>query len=282
MTPTSLQDVSASPARPAKYANWDVTVEEAWIQARLNSPLFGAMVHAAEMARPGVRADAVAARLFDAPPHTPDAYVNALTLQPCPEATFRELQDWPKREDSIFSLIRERGPREGICRPHLLADGDRTAHGHCEPLHALSSVVDAVCLMAPAAAGTSCCILLFRCGKSGPFEPHRLETLDRLRPDFARVLMRAGAHAGAAGLEEREGLAPGSLRPVSLLLARLSRTERRVLTHLRNRLTEREVAEQIHRSPHTVHVHVKNIYRKLGVSSRAELLSLLQPPHQGD
>lgn len=52
----------------------------------------------------------------------------------------------------------------------------------------------------------------------------------------------------------------------------LSQTERKVLGHLTNRLTERQIAERMYRSPHTIHVHVKSIYRKLDVNSRAELV----------
>jgi DNA-binding NarL/FixJ family response regulator len=37
---------------------------------------------------------------------------------------------------------------------------------------------------------------------------------------------------------------------------------------------EKQIAHELARSPHTVHTHVKSIYRNLGVSSRGELLSL--------
>ncbi len=54
----------------------------------------------------------------------------------------------------------------------------------------------------------------------------------------------------------------------------LSPTERRVYDLLLQRQTERQVAENLGRSPNTVHVHVRNIYRKLGVRTRQELLKL--------
>jgi DNA-binding CsgD family transcriptional regulator len=38
--------------------------------------------------------------------------------------------------------------------------------------------------------------------------------------------------------------------------------------------SEKQIAHKLARSPHTVHTHVKSIYRNLGVSSRGELLSL--------
>lgn len=51
----------------------------------------------------------------------------------------------------------------------------------------------------------------------------------------------------------------------------LSPTEKRVCSLLLQRLTEQRIAEQLERSPNTVHVHVRNIYRKLGVRTRKQL-----------
>jgi pSer/pThr/pTyr-binding forkhead associated (FHA) protein len=54
----------------------------------------------------------------------------------------------------------------------------------------------------------------------------------------------------------------------------LSEGQRRVLDVLLTGLQEKEVANQLHLSPHTVHNHVKEIYKKLQVNSRSELLAL--------
>lgn len=54
----------------------------------------------------------------------------------------------------------------------------------------------------------------------------------------------------------------------------LSPTEQKVYDLLLQRLTERQVAEQLDRSHNTIHVHVRNIYRKLGVRTRQELFDL--------
>lgn len=62
----------------------------------------------------------------------------------------------------------------------------------------------------------------------------------------------------------------------------LSETESAVFELLKERLTEREVAAKLNRSPHTIHVHVKNIYRKMRVSSREELLQLEEPATNGN
>jgi len=53
----------------------------------------------------------------------------------------------------------------------------------------------------------------------------------------------------------------------------LTERELTVLRHLASDLSEREIAAELYLSFNTVHSHVKSIYRKLGVSSRAEAVA---------
>lgn len=55
----------------------------------------------------------------------------------------------------------------------------------------------------------------------------------------------------------------------------LSAAESRVLDLVLDGLAEKQIATRLHISRHTAHNHVRNIYRTLGVHSRAELLALL-------
>ena len=57
----------------------------------------------------------------------------------------------------------------------------------------------------------------------------------------------------------------------------LSERELTVLRHLASDLSEREIAAELYLSFNTVHSHVKSIYRKLGVSSRAEAVARISP-----
>jgi LuxR family maltose regulon positive regulatory protein len=50
----------------------------------------------------------------------------------------------------------------------------------------------------------------------------------------------------------------------------LSAAERRILRLLASDLTLREIGQELYLSPNTVKTHTRSIYRKLGVSSRAE------------
>ena len=53
----------------------------------------------------------------------------------------------------------------------------------------------------------------------------------------------------------------------------LSERERTVLRLLTGGMTEREIAAELFVSFNTVHSHVKAVYRKLGVTSRAEAVA---------
>jgi LuxR family maltose regulon positive regulatory protein len=53
----------------------------------------------------------------------------------------------------------------------------------------------------------------------------------------------------------------------------LTERERTILRFLSGGLTEREIARELFVSYNTVHSHVKSLYRKLGVSSRAEAVA---------
>ncbi len=67
-----------------------------------------------------------------------------------------------------------------------------------------------------------------------------------------------------------------------MLLQRVSPVQRQILPLLIEGKTEREIALSMHRSPHTIHDHVKTIYAELGISSRYELLDLWSGRHAVD
>jgi LuxR family maltose regulon positive regulatory protein len=60
---------------------------------------------------------------------------------------------------------------------------------------------------------------------------------------------------------------------VAVAGAELSEREQTVLRLLSTGLSEREIGQELYLSFNTVHSHVKSLYRKLGVSSRAEALA---------
>ena len=55
--------------------------------------------------------------------------------------------------------------------------------------------------------------------------------------------------------------------------ATLTQRELEVLQHIAEGKNDRTIAESLHISEHTVRSHIKNLYRKLGVSSRAHAVA---------
>ena len=68
-----------------------------------------------------------------------------------------------------------------------------------------------------------------------------------------------------------EEMAPRKLRPDQS--RGLSKRMIDTLQHLLAGDSEKEVASKLGLSKHTVHIHVKNLYKRLGVCSRAELMA---------
>ena len=81
---------------------------------------------------------------------------------------------------------------------------------------------------------------------------------------LARVgaeLRRLGVRQGARGPRRRPETGWDSLTPSELAVSRL----------VAEGLTNREVGRRLHISPHTVNTHLRHVFRKLSVSTRAEL-----------
>ena len=87
-----------------------------------------------------------------------------------------------------------------------------------------------------------------------------------------RPLDDDGAHVAVFELErEQLGIAPGKL-------AALTPREQEVAVRVVDGLADREIAEALCLSPHTVSQYVKHIYRKLDVDSRVALTRVLLGP----
>lgn len=80
-----------------------------------------------------------------------------------------------------------------------------------------------------------------------------------------------GLAAVLPGLRHRTLQALGSERAESTRW--LTEREQLVLEHLSLGKSVRQIADDLGRSPHTVHDHVKSLHRKLGASSRGELIA---------
>jgi DNA-binding CsgD family transcriptional regulator len=74
-------------------------------------------------------------------------------------------------------------------------------------------------------------------------------------------------------LRPTEPIKGGLTAQLTKWLSDLSEAQVRVLRLLLKGLSEKEAAASLNLSPHTVHTHVKNIYRLLGVRTRGQLMA---------
>ena len=100
----------------------------------------------------------------------------------------------------------------------------------------------------------------------------RILTLSRSRPGFSArdrelVDLLAPHLAQAFAREERP-----AVRPATVTMPELTAREQEVAHLVTRAATDREIARRLGVSPRTVQKHLQQIYRKLGVASRTELM----------
>jgi DNA-binding CsgD family transcriptional regulator len=101
---------------------------------------------------------------------------------------------------------------------------------------------------------------------------------ERIRADAARALRSLGRRtpprrAAARGVEPAVSAAP---LPAAPSLAALSPREREIAALVHRQRTNREIAEELFLSEKTVQTHLRNIFAKLGVSSRVAVALAVQ------
>ena len=104
-----------------------------------------------------------------------------------------------------------------------------------------------------------------------------LDDVVRLGHVVLYVVPESTVMQGTAILEHRAtiaALACAGIPAYESTLERLSETQLRVLRLLLTGGSEKEMATELFVSPHTVHSHIQAVYRELGVTSRAELMSI--------
>ena len=99
-----------------------------------------------------------------------------------------------------------------------------------------------------------------------------------------RISPEAARDAGASGFIPKDWGAADIARAVRMVglgmtvfqpqvddgAAALTQREREVLDLIAQGATNREIAAQLHLSPHTIHEHTSSLYRKLGARNRAD------------
>jgi DNA-binding CsgD family transcriptional regulator len=92
--------------------------------------------------------------------------------------------------------------------------------------------------------------------------------------DMGAQAWSARVAAGLRGLGVRQG-ARGPRRNARTGFESLTRSEAAVSELVGRGITNREVARRLHVSPHTVNTHLRHVFQKLGVTTRAELAAMM-------
>ena len=96
-----------------------------------------------------------------------------------------------------------------------------------------------------------------------PLDPHSA------RPIELAARIQAEHELRAAGARRRRAPAPNGLTPQEL----------RVVAAVRRGASNREIATELFLAPKTVEFHLRQIYRKVGVRSRTQLVAALPDDH---
>lgn len=227
-----------------------------------------------------MRAQVSAARCFDDLTHPNCCVVDARQLD-LPRGAHVALQDWPLQEESVFGLVQRKQLVEHVFRPREIMDEMTFARQRLyHPIEPFTKVVDAICITVSMGTGLWSMFTFLRCGHAPFFDDAHFQMAERYQPAIRNAMLqthrtppRTSDHSTGKSGGNTFAMSMAQLTPTDLL-GKLTRTERRVLEMLRSNATEKTIADSMHRSPHTVHVHVKNIYRKLGIGSRKQLQDL--------
>jgi DNA-binding NarL/FixJ family response regulator len=93
----------------------------------------------------------------------------------------------------------------------------------------------------------------------------------RMRDEARRELRKLGARAEARGPAAADDSGVGSL----------TKREREISERIADRLTNKQIASQLFLSEKTIESHIRNVFNKLGASSRVEVARIIERDRRG-
>ena len=230
----------------------------------LKSPLRRGLGQSVEVLGQAIHSDIAATCVFGPDQSDAPGYVSVRNLR-LTASQRAQLLRWPRLSPSIFTAMRDRTHAVPACRldPGDISEG-ALLHTRLAAISPGLTPVDGLGLHFSLDSHSSCPLVFLRCGHSEPFNNSDVEVVSDLRDELETIL-RQSHKAQAAARYRADGVQAEDH------LKTLSPTERQIFDLLVHHHTERHIAASLDRSPHTVHVHVKNIYRKLRVNSRKQL-----------
>ncbi|QDU33300.1 Bacterial regulatory protein, luxR family [Poriferisphaera corsica] len=232
---------------------------------QLESPLFGSLIHATEVSSSILKSHIAIGCIVDHKNNAQSHYISA--------NHFNTSQDKINNLIPITQHIRSLKLNSStITITDIASHPNHTPFILQQPLNDSTTISDLICLNLDVNINTNILIVYLRCNDATPFTEQAISLLEQLKPNIARMLT-FGAQRELLGHDSDLPHAPNTPSPLNQI-NKLSKTERIVFDHLRKEMTEKEIAQVMSRSKHTIHVYVKNIYNKLNISSRRELLEL--------
>lgn len=268
--------------------------DEVRIFSLLGSWLYGSMIHATGVLGRAFEADLTAVRVYGIKDLKHASFVDTGRLGLTSKQD-KAVQSWAVAPGELFDQIMHSSMRDGVFRPrdilgkppdpleaHESQTTDATTMSPADERYSFTGLGEAImmrdclCMSMSVYSDIWATVALMRQKGSKPLDHNDLLTLKKVKPALAHMLRSGCARQGltAQSVAPRKRMGGGKRYSTEQIIAKLTRTECQVLGYLRLAATEREISQEVHRSPHTVHVHVKNIYRKLEVSSRGELMEL--------
>jgi DNA-binding CsgD family transcriptional regulator len=204
------------------------------------------------------------------------AYTTAVAN--APGSIQKRLQQWALNPDSMLDRYCCQYMGRGAVSLPMTESGQDVPESFLQ-LRSIVPITDGYFFVFSVMPKIQCMFVFLQFGPRPAFTDRQIALIDRFIPTITQTirqghLFRMGRIQGASQLSQQPSQLDSKL--VGDLMTRLSKTEHQILGHLRTRATEQEVAKTMDRSPHTIHVHVKSIYCKFMVSSRKQLLELLE------
>ena len=252
-----------------------LAVDEAY--ARLNSTLYGSLMHAANVTAACIGADIAASRVFNAPGHAVNVYVSTRGMEIDPNH-MEDFWAWPNDPESIFSYVAKGDVQDRVFCTSEMNNVLHISQGrYFARLERHVSISDALCTTIALTEKAWVMLVFLRCKDHDPFDRSQINVLHHYKTVLAHLILRGyreESRSDSSFSTRNHDADRASNISVAELINKLSRTERQILDHLRSCKTEYEIAQLRDRSPNTIHTQVKSIYHKLDISSRRQLFDL--------
>lgn len=111
--------------------------------------------------------------------------------------------------------------------------------------------------------------------ESAPLEPQTIDAAYALIERHFTAITKLRTYIQAAFAEQEK-----SVRKAMFGASDITDAEERIAHYLNSRLTAAEIGREVHLSTNTVKTHMRNIYRKLGVNTRAAAVAALTAGRQ--